>query len=95
VKIEPESAEFVGAPWILKDNLTIAGGDSVSIPLLTYGEGNSSFITVHTTAQRSPVLSDDSEYILTIKATALDRRAKEVRYKAWVEDGRLHIAKVK
>jgi hypothetical protein len=105
VSIEP----FMGArrPFVLLDNLSLAGGDHVFIPFVSYGESRN-------TVDRSPIadtakallspkgetphflaaLPHDVESVLTLRATAMETSVCEAKVVVWVGAGtRLRIRK--
>ena len=108
-KVEITNIEpFMGLrrPLILRDKFTLAGGDHVFIPLVTYGESRSvdrsviadTAIAVCAPEGESPhflaAQPHDVENILTIRATAIGSAYYEVKVVVWVGAGtRLRIRK--
>jgi hypothetical protein len=93
-------------PLVLRDNFTLAGGDHVFIPLVTYGESRTSARSVSgdtAIAVCAPdgadpnflaALPHDVENILTIRGTAIGSAFCEEKIVVWVGAGtRLRIRK--
>ena len=104
VSIEP----FMGIrrPFVLRDNFTLAGGDHVFIPFVTYGESRTAdqgvagdtAIAVCAPEGSDPhffaALPHDVENIITLRATAIGSAYCEERVVVWVGAGtRLRIRK--
>jgi hypothetical protein len=104
VSIEP----FMGLrrPLVLRDNFTLAGGDHVFIPFVTYGESRTvdrsvvgdTAIAICAPEGSSPnflaALPHDVENIITLRATAIGSAYREEKFVVWVGAGtRLRIRK--
>ena len=86
-------------PWPLNEGLSLAAGEHVFIPLVTYGEAREpdkypsgdTFMTMGT-ADRRPCLDVGKKYTLTMRATAPETAFCEFQCRIWVDDsGRLRI----
>lgn len=86
-------------PWLLEEGLSLAAGDHVFIPLVTYGEARDSnnypcgdtFMTMGT-ADDYPLLDIGEKYTVTMRATAPETAFCEFQCRIWVDDsGRLRI----
>ncbi len=90
-------------PWLLRDGVSLAAGDHVFIPLVTYGEAREpdknptygdTFMTMGT-ANGRPCLDvgeEHEEYTVTLRATAQNTAFCDFECRVWVdENGRLRI----
>lgn len=78
---------------VLCDNLSIAGGDHVFLPLVIFGEHSDSFATSGTKTGR-PYLDKGVEYKITVRATAMQSAPCDFKCKVWVDEtGKLRIKK--
>ena len=88
-------------PWPLSEGLSLAAGEHVFIPLVTYGEAREpdknpaygdTFMTMGT-ANGRPCLDVGEEYTVTLRATAQNTASCDFECRVWVDgDGRLRIA---
>src|SRR5262249_38750838 len=79
--------------------LTIAGGDEELVPLIDFREAfdqlkdpGASSPTRFMTNTGQAIAGDGA--VVTIRATALNAAATEIRIRTWMEDGRLRIQEV-
>lgn len=100
LNVEPPT-EYEG-PWLLKQGVSLAAGDHIFIPLVTYVEAREpnkyacgdTFMTMGT-ANGHPCLDIDKQYTITLRATAPGTAYGEAKCKIWIgDDGRLQIAGV-
>jgi hypothetical protein len=94
LNIEP--AEHHG-PWLLKADFTLAAGDEIFVPLVSYGEpwestiSGDSFMRI-CAPDPAPKPSASGQHILTLRATSLETAPHEIRCKLWVDaEQRLRI----
>ncbi|PCJ61472.1 MAG: hypothetical protein COA65_00470 [Rhodospirillaceae bacterium] len=88
-------------PWVLKEGVSLAAGEHIFIPLVTYGESrepskfkcHDSFMTMGT-AEQLPWLDAEEKYAVTLRATTPDAAYCEFQCKIWVGDGQLRIEEV-
>lgn len=95
-RVEPDTRYT--PPWILRDNLTLAAGQSVHVPLVIYNEarepekGNrGDGMIVCGTEDGRPVLGIDEMYCLVLKATGIETTPAELKVAVWVFENRLNV----
>lgn len=106
LSIEPQT-EYVG-PWTLAEQVDLAPGADVFIPLVSFGEpyinsavgdryhGSDTFFEVLTKSSAIPSLPRELAEIVMIKVTGFETAPCEFACKVWVErnDGRLKIDEI-
>lgn len=100
VKLEPQT-EYSG-PWLIKSGIALAAGDQEFVPLVSYGESDSTrpeprgdTFMVFRVPEPAPKPSAGATHVVTLRATSLETSPREIRCKVWVSpEGRLRIAKV-
>jgi len=95
--------EYVG-PWLLKEDINIAPGDHLFVPLVSYTEpdditktpaGDSFMVIQSTNKYGRPTPSADQEHVIKIRATAFESPPAELDAKIWVDSaGRMRIQKL-
>lgn len=96
--IDPYSGHSM--PRVLASGLTINPGDRILVPLALFherrdgsstGSGDTIIVIGPTTAGE---FGADLDNTLTLRATALDVAPFEIRCRVWVENDKLHVAKI-
>lgn len=93
------ATDYGDGPWPLVEDISLAAGQHIFIPLVTYGEAREpekhpcadSIMTMGTESGR-PCLDADKEYTLVVRATAPETAYSDFQCRVWVgTDGRLRI----
>jgi hypothetical protein len=98
--IEPQPG--YRSPWTLKENFSLAAGDHVFVPLVSYQERREpekypenpaicDTFKIHSIGERQPLLGTETEHILHIRCTAIDLPFVDANIRVSVAGGRMKI----